>query len=119
MFNFKKHNSNLYSTLLHLSRNMYFYDQIKLNDTFENRLYLMIIHFSIILQIFKRKKIKFLQKEYDNLFFSIENESHLHNVSSMELTSGKVLRILFYRYKNCLKIFEIYIYFSSKSSRYN
>jgi len=53
---------------------MYFYDQIKLNDTFENRLYLMFIHFSIILQIFKRKKIKFLQKEYDNLFFSIEND---------------------------------------------
>tara|TARA_Y100000992_G_C21222047_1_gene470952 strand:- start:189 stop:554 length:366 start_codon:yes stop_codon:yes gene_type:complete len=29
--------------------------------------------FSIILQVFRQKKVKFMQEEYDNLFFCIEN----------------------------------------------
>ena len=33
----------------------------------------MFIHFSIILIIFKKLKVKFSQKSYDNLFHSIEN----------------------------------------------
>ena len=33
----------------------------------------MFIHFAIILISFKKKKVKFPQKIYDNLFFSIEN----------------------------------------------
>tara|TARA_B100001559_G_C16100293_1_gene439095 strand:- start:157 stop:528 length:372 start_codon:yes stop_codon:yes gene_type:complete len=33
----------------------------------------MFIHFSLILHIFKNKKVNFPQDEYDNLFHSIEN----------------------------------------------
>ena len=33
----------------------------------------MFIHFAIILKSLKKKKVKFPQKIYDNLFFSIEN----------------------------------------------
>ena len=33
----------------------------------------MFVHFSIILIIFKTKKIEFSQKSYDNLFYAIEN----------------------------------------------
>ena len=44
-----------------------------LKDTFETRIYLMFIHFSIILIISKKLKVKFSQKSYDNLFHSIEN----------------------------------------------
>ena len=33
----------------------------------------MFMHFSIILIIFKKNKIKYPQSSYDNLFFSIEN----------------------------------------------
>ena len=33
----------------------------------------MFIHFAIILISFKKKQVKFPQKVYDNLFFSIEN----------------------------------------------
>ena len=73
IFNIKKHNSNLYSTLLYLSRNFYFYNKINLKDTFETRIYLMFIHFSLILIIFKKKKINFSQFNYDNLFYCIEN----------------------------------------------
>ncbi|MDC3104554.1 hypothetical protein OA383_02375 [Candidatus Pelagibacter bacterium] len=73
IFNFKKHNNLLYNTLLKLSRNLYFYKEIELKDTFETRIYLMFLHFSIILIIYKFKKIKFPQASYDSLFQSIEN----------------------------------------------
>ena len=73
IFKTKKHNSGLYNTLLYLSRNLNFYKAIKLNDTFETRVYLMFIHFSLILLIFKKKNVNFPQDEYDNLFHSIEN----------------------------------------------
>ena len=42
-------------------------------DSFETRVYLMLIHFSIILLIFKRKSLKFNQDKYDSLFHNIEN----------------------------------------------
>ena len=73
IFNFTKHNNEIYSTLLKLSRNLYFYKNICLKDSYETRIYLMFIHFAIILISFKKKKVKFPQKIYDNLFFSIEN----------------------------------------------
>ena len=67
------HKNELYNTLLTLSRNLFFYNKIKLNDTFETRIYLMFIHFSIMMIIFKKKGKKFDQKSYDSLFFNIEN----------------------------------------------
>ena len=67
------HINQLYNTLLTLSRNLFFYNKIRLNDTFESRIYLMFIHFSIMMIIFKKKEKKFSQKSYDSLFFNIEN----------------------------------------------
>ena len=67
------HTNHLYNTLLTLSRNLFFYNKIRLNDTFESRIYLMFIHFSIMMIIFKKKEKKFSQKSYDSLFFNIEN----------------------------------------------
>ena len=58
---------------MHLSRNMYFYNQINLKDTFETRIYLMFMHFSIILIVYKLKKTDFPQYSYDNLFTCVEN----------------------------------------------
>ena len=74
IFKVKKHTLDLYNTLLHLSRNLYFYNKTDLKDTFETRIYLMFIHFSIILIIFKIKKNNFPQNYYDDLFASIEND---------------------------------------------
>ena len=73
IFNIKKHNSDLYNTLLTLSRNIFFYENIMLKDCFENRIYLMFFHFSLMMIIFKKKGIKFDQNDYDSLFFCIEN----------------------------------------------
>ena len=73
IFKYQKHNDDLYTTLLNLSRNVYFYENIKLKDSFETRIYLMFLHFSIILIIYKKKSLKFDQNAYDNLFYNIEN----------------------------------------------
>ena len=73
IFKTKNHNLDLYNTLLSLSRNLYFYNKINLKDTFETRIYLMFIHFSLFLIIYKRNKINFPQVSYDDLFNAIEN----------------------------------------------
>ena len=74
----------MYNTLLSLSRNLLFYNKVNLPDTFETRLYLMFMHFSIMMIIFKKKGKKFAQKDYDFFFHSIEynlRESGLGDVS--------------------------------------
>ena len=62
----------MYNTLLKLSRNIFFYKKIQLKDNFETRIYLMFIHFSIMMIIFKKKGKKFSQESYDALFNNIE-----------------------------------------------
>jgi hypothetical protein len=74
----------LYNKLLILSRNIFFYNKINLPDTFETRIYLMFIHFSIMLIVYKNKGSKLDQKIYDYLFHNIEynlRESGLGDVS--------------------------------------
>ena len=56
-----------------LSRSVFFYDKIKLADNFETRIYLMFMHFSIMMIVSKKKGKKFDQKSYDYLFYNIEN----------------------------------------------
>jgi len=58
--------------LLTLSRDIFFYKKIGLPDTFETRIYLMFMHFSILMIIFKKKKSKFDQRSYDYFFHNIE-----------------------------------------------
>jgi cytochrome b pre-mRNA-processing protein 3 len=58
---------------LSLSRNIFFYKEIKLPDTFETRIYLMFFHFSIMMIISKKKNHIFNQQKYDDLFHNIEN----------------------------------------------
>ena len=54
MFNFKykKHNS-IYNNLVKLSRNVYFYKDINLEDKLENRIILIFAHLVIILNCLK------------------------------------------------------------------
>ena len=59
--------------MLNLSRNIFFYKEIGLKDAFETRIYLMLMHFALMLIIFKKKKTKFPQNLYDSLFHAIEN----------------------------------------------
>ena len=63
----------MYNTLLTLSRNIFFYKNLQLQDSFETRINLIFFHFSIMMIVFKKKGQKFDQKSYDSLFFNIEN----------------------------------------------
>ena len=90
MLNFKKHNNNLYNTALNLSRNLFFYKELGLKDTFETRIYLMFIHFSIFMIIFKKKNSKFDQDSYDNFFHSIEN--NLRELGFGDVTVNKKMK---------------------------
>ena len=92
MNKFIDHNNNLYIILLTLSRNIYFYKKVELKDTFETRIYLMFIHFSILLIIAKKKKFKFDQKVYDFFFFNIEND--LRELGYGDVTVNKKMKEL-------------------------
>ena len=70
---FKTHDTILYNTLITLSRNIFFYEKIKLKDLFEIRIYLMFVHFAILMIISKKKGYKFSQDAYDGVFYHIEN----------------------------------------------
>ena len=72
IFKSKVHSSDLYNTLLNLSRNIYFYKDLNFNDSFETRVHLMLFHFSLMMIIFKKKGKKFSQSSYDSFFNSIE-----------------------------------------------
>ena len=59
---------------MNLSRNILFYKNLRLSDKFETRIYLMFFHFSIIMLVFKKKRKKFDQDNYDFFFHAIEND---------------------------------------------
>ena len=80
----------MYSTLLVLSRNIFFYKTLKLADNFETRIYLMFFHFSIILTIFKDIKKKFKQNNYDSLFNNIEN--NLRELGFVDVSVNKKMK---------------------------
>ena len=91
-FKNKIHNNDLYNTLLVLSRNIFFYEKINLTDSFETRIYLMFIHFSLMMIIFKKKGAKFNQKSYDNLFNNVEN--NLRELGFGDVTVNKKMKDL-------------------------
>jgi len=90
IFKINKHNNDLYNNLLTLSRNFFFYKRIKLPDNFETRIYLMFIHFSIMMIVSKKKGVKFDQKSYDILFFNIEN--NLRELGFGDVTVNKKMK---------------------------
>ena len=73
IFKFTTHNTDLYNTLLTLSRNIFFYKDLQLPDNYETRINLIFFHFSIMMIIFKKKGQKFDQNSYDSLFVNLEN----------------------------------------------
>ena len=90
MFKMNDHKNDLYNILLILSRNIFFYKKIGLTDSFETRIYLMFIHFSIIMIIFKKKGKKFDQKLYDIFFNKIEY--NLREIGIGDVTVNKKMK---------------------------
>ena len=89
---FNNHKTALYNTLLSLSRNIFFYKKIGLSDTYETRIYLMFIHFSILMYITKKKGSKFDQKIYDYFFHNIEY--NLREMGFGDVTVNKKMKEL-------------------------
>lgn len=56
-----------------MSRNIFFYKTLDFKDAYETRIYLMFLHYSIVLFIQKMRKNKPDQKNYNDFFFYIEN----------------------------------------------
>lgn len=77
--------------MLFLSRNIFFYKSLKLKDNFETRLYLMFFHYSLILIIFKKKKYKIDQENYNSLFFNIEN--NLRELGFGDVSVNKKMKV--------------------------
>ena len=88
----KKHSQDLYNILLYLSRNIFFYEKIMLNDNFETRLHLMFFHFSILMIITKKKGSKFDQDLYDSVFKNIEY--NLRELGFGDVTVNKKMKDL-------------------------
>ena len=82
----------MYNILLNLSRNIFFYNEVKLPDNFESRIYLMFIHFSIMMIIAKKKGSKFDQNSYDILFNKIEYD--LRELGFGDVTVNKKMKEL-------------------------
>jgi len=89
---YQSHYNPLYNKLVELSRNFFFYKETMLKDNFETRINLIFVHFSIILIIFKEKKIKFSQEIFDNIFLNIEY--HIRELGYGDVTVNKKMKTL-------------------------
>ena len=99
MFSLYHRNYNkLYTKLVELSRNTFFYNDLSFKDTLETRIYLVFFHLSIIILIinnkFKNKKEN--QSIFDNIFQNIEY--HLRENGMGDVSVNK-------RMKDLTKIF--------------
>ena len=94
---YKSHYNLFYSKLVELSRNIFFYRDLKLKDNFETRIILIFLHFSIILNLTKSKNKKLSQEVFDNIFLNIEY--HLRELGYGDVsvnTKMKLLNKIFY-----------------------
>ena len=80
--------------MVKLSRNIYFYKDIKLEDKLENRIILIFAHLVIILVCLKKKQTDkdFSQELYDNIFLNIEN--NLREMGHGDVTVNKKMKNL-------------------------
>ena len=70
---YNKHSNKLYNKLVELSRNKFFYNDLRLADNFETRVLLIFFHFIIILRLKKNNNLKKdFQELFDNIFQNIE-----------------------------------------------
>ena len=76
---YRKNKSNylaLYNKIVSLTRKTFFYDNLKLGDSFETRVYLVFFHISLIFIILNNKNFskKISQEIFDFFFIQIEND---------------------------------------------
>ena len=88
-----EHTNVLYNKLVNLSRDKYFYNTLKFEDTFETRVYLIFFFLSIILIINKKKEYKsFSQNSFDGIFKN--TEYHLRELGYGDVAVNKKMKLL-------------------------
>jgi len=108
---FKKFKKNyikvesLYNKIFILSRNKYLYTEIKLEDTFQNRINLIFLHLSFIFVKINDKKNtriykKFYQKMFDFTFHRIE--INMREIGYGDVTVNKNMKYLVNTFYNIL-----------------
>jgi len=103
---YDRHNNDLYNKLVELSRNIFFYKDLKLKDNFETRIILIFFHFSVILLKFKKSQSnKFPQRIFDNIFLNIEY--HLRELGYGDVTVNKKMKMLNKIFYNILLKMEV------------
>ena len=86
---------------------------MSLKDNFETRINLIFVHFAIVLITLKKRKRKFPQEIFDNIFLNVEY--HIRELGYGDVTVNKKMKTLtriFYDIllklnKNELKVFQI------------
>ena len=90
---YKAHSNFLYNKLVELSRNIFFYEKIKLKDDFETRINLIFVYMCLILIVFKnKKKEEFPQDIFDNIFLNIEY--HIRELGYGDVAVNKKMKSL-------------------------
>ena len=107
---YKKHTNKLYNKLVELSRNKFFYQEVKLPDDFETRILLIFFHLVTILKISKNSKKK-SQEIFDNIFLNIEY--HIRESGYGDVAVNKKMKTL-----NKI-FFDILINFNIEKKRKN
>ena len=93
----KSKENKLYNKILLLSRNKFFYTQLLLNDTFQNRIYLIFLHVSFLFIKFKKNNDNVHYKEfYQNMFDIIfqKIELNMRELGYGDVTVNKSMRLL-------------------------
>ena len=121
MFNFLKKNDSyeekLYSKILYLSRNKFFYSELSIDDTFQNRIYLIFLHTAFIFLKVKQNVDsdiykKFYQNTFDLIFKRIELD--MREIGFGDVTINKNMKFLVTNFFNILINCEKY---SSKNQK--
>ena len=89
--------SNLYNKILLLSRNKLLYSKFNLNDTFQNRIYLIFIHICFLFVKLKKHEnklsyLEFNQKVFDYTFSKIE--INMREIGYGDVTVNKNMKSL-------------------------
>jgi cytochrome b pre-mRNA-processing protein 3 len=101
----------LYSKIIHLSRNKLLYTEFGLNDTFQNRIYLIFIHISFLFNKIKNNNDAslykdFYQKMFDYTFSQIE--INMREMGYGDVTVNKKMKFLVRSFYNILLNCESY-----------
>ena len=111
----KNKNNNSYETMLYnkilvLSRNKLFYKDFNVADTFQNRIYLIFIHFSFILNITKKQNRLDFKDFYQRIFDLVFNkiELYMREIGYGDTVINKNMKFLVKIFYNILLDFKSY-----------